>query len=460
MKYLFLILFSFVVLNSCQSKVDEADALRIEENHDEAVRLYQEASNEGNTYAKWRLSKAYSLGLGVERDEGKSKSLLWEAHKLGCPQASCDVALAYIRGDYKIKTDEKRAKAILDSLYLHTKDTYSRSHYATLLFIGKLYDEDKGRALKILEEVDDKENEEYLWLRALIYLKMIGDASLNKEKYCEYLEKAIKKGNINACFHLGIHYLSDSFPNEQNIEKGIAFLEKGIRNNNIKCIKKLFEIYLSEDTCLRKWHNPEKGIELLEKAADLGDADAYKMLGDIYYMGIHTTKNDEKAFEYTYKAYKNGSPDGAGNLGGFYSQGIGCKKDVNKAISLWKEASDLGSGNASNNLYIYYYDSGYIHPHKTDYILAKEYLIKSAKQGNEYANYNLSSHYFKGSKLLEKNLFQAFIYCKQAADMGNVEACEKLGYMYEKGLGCDRNPDKAKEYYDKTKPKNSLGGDK
>lgn len=111
-------------------------------------------------------------------------------------------------------------------------------------------------------------------------------------------------------------------------------------------------------------------------------------------------------------------------------------------------------------IYIYYYDSGYIHPHKTDYILAKEYLIKSAKQGNEYANYNLSSHYFKGSKLLEKNLFQAFIYCKQAADMGYVEACEKLGYMYEKGLGCDRNPDKAKEYYDKTKPKNSLGGDK
>ena len=35
---------------------------------------------------------------------------------------------------------------------------------------------------------------------------------------------------------------------------------------------------------------------------------------------------------------------------------------------------------------------------------------------------------------------------KKAADLGHVDACAGLGYMYENGIGCEKNVELAKEY--------------
>ena len=51
---------------------------------------------------------------------------------------------------------------------------------------------------------------------------------------------------------------------------------------------------------------------------------------------------------------------------------------------------------------------------------------------------------------MEQNYSQAFVYVKQAADMGLVDACKMIAYFYEEGIGCAKNPVKAKEYRDKT----------
>ena len=52
--------------------------------------------------------------------------------------------------------------------------------------------------------------------------------------------------------------------------------------------------------------------------------------------------------------------------------------------------------------------------------------------------------------LMNKDVGQAFVYIKKAADMGLVDACNSLAYLYENGIGCDKDPQKAKEYKDKT----------
>lgn len=173
----------------------------------------------------------------------------------------------------------------------------------------------------------------------------------------------------------------------------------------------------------------------------------------MYNLGDKVYKNNEKAFEYYTKAYELGSGWGTNNLGALYQDGIGCDKDIKKALSLFKQASDLGDGRASKNLYDYYWFKDYIEPHERDRELAKEYLIKATKQGDEYANYTLAQHYYYGSDIFERNNFEAFRYCRQAADMGLIDACSMVASMYENGVGCDKNPDKAKEYYKKTKAK-------
>ena len=52
--------------------------------------------------------------------------------------------------------------------------------------------------------------------------------------------------------------------------------------------------------------------------------------------------------------------------------------------------------------------------------------------------------------MVDKSIEHAFVYIKKAADLGLVDACESIAYFYENGMGCDKDPNKAKEYRDKT----------
>ena len=60
--------------------------------------------------------------------------------------------------------------------------------------------------------------------------------------------------------------------------------------------------------------------------------------------------------------------------------------------------------------------------------------------------YCLASSYYFGDNLVEKNVRQAFIYAKKAADLGNPNACQLTSYMLEYGEGCNVDPKEAKKY--------------
>lgn len=201
------------------------------------------------------------------------------------------------------------------------------------------------------------------------------------------------------------------------------------------------------------FYDVNRGIGLLEKAGRHGSGDAYAQLGAMYEWGTNVYIDERKAFEYYTKAYKFRSGWGTNNLGACYADGTGCEKNNEKALELYKKASDWGMGKASYNLYRYYYNSDYMQPHEIDMSLAKHYLLLSVEQGSSDGNVSLGDHYYHGSNLFEENVFKAFNYYKQAADIGDINACEKVSYFYSEGIGCERDPNKAKEYADKTKPK-------
>lgn len=445
-----------VMLTSCKNLAEKADDLRLEDRFKEAAALYKEAADKGDAYAKWRLSKAYLTGNGVEYDKKKAWELLNEAHQAGCPQASFDVAGLYISGDFGVDKDLEKGHAMIDSICTNTNDSYSLSWYAQYLFYGNSgYQKDCEKAFQLMEKVKDKNEESYLTTMALVYWDGVNSETNDKNKGFEYFKKSYDRGSAGAAMCLGMIYLGGLGEIKKDINKGIEWLEKGINRNYKGCIRAMWRICLSEDSCYQEWHSVNRGIELLEKAGKLGDGDAYAELGIMYHMGDKVYKNNEKAFEYYTKAYELGSGSGTNNLGALYKDGIGCEKNIEKALSLFKQASDLGEGRASMNLYGYYWFKDYIKPHEQDRELAKEYLIKAAKQGDMYANMIMGQHYYnyKGSDLFEKNDYEAFIYYKQAADMGLIDACRMVAYMYKNGIGCDKNPDKAKEYYNKSKAK-------
>lgn len=81
----------------------------------------------------------------------------------------------------------------------------------------------------------------------------------------------------------------------------------------------------------------------------------------------------------------------------------------------------------------------------------KEYLNKAVKLGSPRATYKMVELYYHGySELnIKQDVFQAFVYAKKAADAGWIDACEMVSYLYENGIGCDKDIAKAKEYHNK-----------
>ncbi len=446
---------SIIIFSSCISDSKKADRLRIENRFEEAVELYQKAANEGDAYAKWRLSEAYSNGDGVEYNEEKALKLIKESSKEGCDEATCDLALAYIWGNFGLNINYERGKNIMDKLVKKTDNAYVQSIYAGLVFWGTgPYKEDKEKAVTILSTIKDKEDPEYLFYMGSIYLTGTNKIDIDTKKAINFYTKAFKNGDRRSSSILASIYGFGHGEIKRDISKQIEWLNRGIDSNDTDCMVEMAKLCLSEDSTYQDIYNQERAIELFKKAAKRGSGEANNQLGWLYYEGKNVEKDDEKSFTYYKEATKLKSEDGAFHLGFAYIDGVGCEKDLKKGIETWKLAVVYGSGSAANNLFCYYNNGAF--GGKKDAIdkkKAKDYLLRAAELNSAMGCFNLGKEYFSGNNLMEKNDSQAFIYIKKAADAGVVDACTWIAYFYENGIGCDKDPNKAKKYKDMTTAK-------
>ncbi len=153
-----------------------------------------------------------------------------------------------------------------------------------------------------------------------------------------------------------------------------------------------------------------KGVALLRKAAELGNANAQMNLGLCYYMGTFLEKDATKAVEWLNKAAEQDMPLAQFVLGGCYFAGIGVEKDEDKAV---------------------------------------EYITKAAEQGLPQAQYTLGDWNYVGSNGFKKDSSKAAEWYKKAAEQGFPQAQFNLGMCYEEGWGVDQDEAKAVELYKK-----------
>lgn len=461
MKKIYLLIniaFCIIVFISCQSDAAKADNLRLKNQFDEAAVLYQKAADAGDAYAMWRLSNAYANGDGVEFDEEKALNLLKQAANAGCPEAECDLAMAYMFDWYGVGEDKDKGKVMMDALVERTDNSHVMAQYARLFFNGyNPYEEDKERALDILDNIKDKDNYVYLRLMAFVYRNGTSKINPNIDKAMDYFKKSFKNGNRYSAVNLYDDYIEGFGGLTADTTTAVEWLQKGIEANQTDCMIAMADICLSDDRAFKKYHNTSRGIELLKSASKHGSSYAYYLLGNEYYLGVHVEKNDIKAFEYTKKSADMRDDVGAFSLGWNYINGIGCEKNIEKGIAVWKMAVEYGNAGAANNLFCYYHGGAEDIPAgPEDTELAKEYLLKAAKLGSAMGCWNLGKNYYWGNDLFEKNDMLAFFYTQKAADEGLVDACRLLAQFYREGIGCEKNPDKAKEYENKTKAKEDL----
>lgn len=76
-----------------------------------------------------------------------------------------------------------------------------------------------------------------------------------------------------------------------------------------------------------------KAFEYAQKAAEMGDENAYNLLGTMYELGCGVEQSYFNAIKYYKLAAENGVEIAYLNIGAFYQAGIGVPKDDKKQLS-------------------------------------------------------------------------------------------------------------------------------
>ena len=87
-----------------------------------------------------------------------------------------------------------------------------------------------------------------------------------------------------------------------------------------------------------------------------------------------------------------------------------------------------------------------------DYAQSFEWFLKSAHEGNKFAQYSLANLYYYGNGV-EKDLSQAFLWYRKSSEQGQPYASYAIAQMYNKGEYVNQSEETAQRYY-----KSALSG--
>lgn len=228
----------------------------------------------------------------------------------------------------------------------------------------------------------------------------------------------------------------------------------------------------------------EKAEQLLIKEADSGNVLAIHDLGKLYSTEKLGENDEAKSYKY-YEEALQGFTEIEPNadfifpyesdyqkpvdmrsyvwyrIGKMHCYGLGIQQDYEKAFEWFLKSAKEGNKFAQYSLgNLYYYGNG------TDKDLSQafQWYMKSAEQGQPYASYSIAQMYNKG-EYVSKDENQAHEYYKQALtgfleleskDQADDNLYYKLGSMFKKGLGTDIDMDKAIDYFKRSAEMNNT----
>ncbi len=172
-------------------------------------------------------------------------------------------------------------------------------------------------------------------------------------------------------------------------------------------------------------------IEVLQKRARAGAADAQFRLGSLYAVGRGVPVSPKKAFEWWHRAALQGISQAQSNLGIMYAEGLGAPQDYQKARQWWLQAAQNGDSKAL-------YGLGLLHARglgvPRDISAAQKWWLEAAGVSNPDALFalgQLEAEGFKG----KTDYVRAREWWLKAAKLGQVKAEAGLATLYANGLG-------------------------
>ena len=193
-----------------------------------------------------------------------------------------------------------------------------------------------------------------------------------------------------------------------------------------------FEIYNEALECLDEFgdYDPDRGVELLKKAAKLGDHHAMAMLAQLYGEGELVEQDKNRAFKLISRAVEiEEDPQYLWTKGFMMLYGEGTRQKVDAGVSLIQKASDDGCVEATTALGVLYLNGDLV---GQDVDKAIALLEKSAEADSPEALHNLGFVYDLGEHV-GRDVEKAVGYYRRAVELGNPRSAINLAMLVEDG---------------------------
>lgn len=326
----------------CQIRVGQRyqEGRGTDQDYEKAKYWYELAAKENNAEAICELGLLYWRGLGVEKNRALGNQYMKKAAELGSLAAMHNIALSLLEGDgipqntdegmmWLRKAAENNHPESCGALYRRLKDVNPEEALQWLKKAALLGSEPELELLISILAVEDartngENSDEYnYWLDVGIkYGCMTAYVNMGKRlmlgngvqadfsKGLQYIQYAIAGGSKSAKTYLADLYLTGYPPYiDKNVDKAISLYIQVVNSEaEDDCYVgeghyKLGQLYISSCYGIQ---DTNKGIKLLEQAADYGYILASHDLAVIYSDNKLLSRNIEKAVSYANRFKENG----------------------------------------------------------------------------------------------------------------------------------------------------------
>lgn len=412
----------------------------------ESVALLKQGADAGDLRCLYEYGKALFQGNGIMRNYDEAAKV-WElASSQGNIDAQLGIGDCYFFGHGK---SEDNAKAL--EIY---RDVYQKDSYKVhaLCQIGRMYargwgvEENLEEGLRILEDAWKKGSTRAGTEIGLLYLFNMGDLTAEKVMTAiKWFQRAADAGDDKGCYRLGYIYSEGDYGMTQSKTMAYKLLMKG------RSFSDALSLLLTSKGCEIASDEEYKSIfdEALERAEN-GDEELQGSLGYTYAEGKYVPRDIEKAIMWYEKAIENGDAFSGFRLGSAYRFGWNdFPQDVNKAVKYLTKAAEMGNISAMSSLADVLDDSDYSYfevSYEERNRLALHWFEEAAKAGDDSAALSAARKYENGSYGVEPDMQKAVFYFQMAADSERDMAYMPLAKCYLFGKGTTPDYKKAHKY--------------
>lgn len=436
----------------------------VEQNLEYAFKWYKEAAEKGFAPAEYALSYLYKNAEGCEKNDIKAFYWLEEAADNDFEDAYYILGQSYLEGNSIIETNYKKAffylskgvnkkdKNCLESLgdmyywglyvkedkekaFSLYKDSIEEGNVSLYYKLGKLYEQEDNLEEALVNYYKGDENGDISSTQRLGVMYLNGEGAIeDKEKGLEYIKKAVKVGDANSIYILGVALL------KKDREKAKKYLVEAYRKGSYQAASVLAREGI-KDYLRHKEVNETELLAYVNSAMENGLPIGTYYYGVVNYYGIGIDKSREMAFLNFMEAAERGCDEAIITIANWYKHGIFLARDIEASIAWYEKAVERVNVQGILSL-IEIYEKGI--GGKEDYLKAFEGALFLRKIDIVEGNSKLIYYYYKGIGV-DVSIDEANKYINELLKLDEGKAYVILGELCEEGLR-DKE-EKAIEYY-------------